>query len=124
MEVAPIPRGILALGAVLPAALAIGWLVSKAQWFWAHQPDLQFGWIVLLLCAYLFWEAWENKPAFRSRWTLSTTLLAAAGFALLFIVQLYHAAFGLNSPRLVPELRFPSSGSRVRVPCPAQFQCG
>ncbi len=50
------------LALLAPAFLAMAWLVSRAQWFWSNNPDLQFGWVVLLLCAYLFWEAWEKRP--------------------------------------------------------------
>jgi exosortase len=74
--------------------LSIAWLVSKAQWFWNHQPDLQFGWIVLLLCAYLFWEAWENRPAPEFRWSPLALALLGTASALLFLVQIYQAAFG------------------------------
>ena len=85
---------------LLPSGIAIAWLVSKTQWFWMHRPDLQFGWIVLMLCGYLFWEAWERKPDLCDRWTLSTLVLAAGGLGLLFVVQMYQAAFGLNSASL------------------------
>jgi exosortase len=75
----------------------MAWLVSKAQWFWSQEPDLQFGWVVLLLCAYLFWEAWENRPAPRCRGTVASLGLALVGLALLFVVQIYQSAFGTNA---------------------------
>jgi len=75
----------------------MGWLVSKAQWFWSHVADLQFGWIVLLLCAYLFWEAWESRPQPRCQATVGVFGLGGAGLALLFLVQVYQAAFGTNA---------------------------
>jgi exosortase len=71
--------------------------VSKAQWFWGHRPDLQFGWVVLFLCAYLFWEAAEHCPAWRFRLGSSCLLAFGLGCGILFLVQIYQAAFGSNA---------------------------
>lgn len=80
-----------------PSLLAMAWLVSKAQWFWNNRPDLQFGWVVVLLCAYLFYEALEKQPplSVRPRWW--SILAFAAGAAGLFLVQIYQVAFGTNA---------------------------
>jgi exosortase len=83
--------------ALCPSWLAAAWLVSKAQWFWSHRPDLQFGWVVLLLSGYIFWEAWEKRPAPKYRWTLLNAGLVALGLGFLFVVQIYQAAFGTNA---------------------------
>jgi exosortase len=91
------PSSYLLLAGLLPACLAMGWLVSKAQWFWRHRPDLQFGWIVLLLCAYLFWEAWETRPQPRCQASPGVFGLGCFGLALLFLVQIYQAAFGTSA---------------------------
>ncbi|MFO1496821.1 MAG: exosortase/archaeosortase family protein [Verrucomicrobiota bacterium] len=82
---------------LFPSGLAMVWLVAKAQWFWNHRPDLQFGWIVLLLCVYLLWEAWEKRPAFRGLWTIATGTLVGLALPLLFLVQIYQAAYGTNA---------------------------
>lgn len=89
------------LALLAPAFLAMAWLVSRAQWFWSNNPDLQFGWVVLLLCAYLFWEAWEKRPPihWKPRWWSAT--LACTGLALLFLVQIYQAALGSNAASTV-----------------------
>ncbi len=81
---------------MLPLLLAFGWLVSKAQWYWNHQPDLQFGWIVLGLCAFVAWDQWERRPPLvcQARWPFF--LGSLAGSAVLFTMQLYQAAFGLT----------------------------
>jgi exosortase len=91
--------------ALAPMWIAFAWLISKLQWFWTHKPDLQFGWIVLLLVAFLIWDNWSNRPRpiFQVRWPFF--LLALSGCALLFIVQIYHAAFGMM-PALVMGLAF------------------
>ena len=88
------------LGYLLPAGIAMAWLVSKAKWFWQHNPELQFGWIVLLLAAYLFWEAWESRPAYRWQWRISSGFCLALGIALLFLTQLYQSAYGLTAASL------------------------
>jgi exosortase len=84
-----------------PAALALSWLVSKAQWFWNHRPDLQFGWIVLMLVAFLLWDGWDRRPAIRARVTPLSCIFALFGFFLLFVVQIYQAAFGLMPASLL-----------------------
>ena len=81
---------------LLPCWVAMGWLVSKAQWFWRHNPDLQFGWIVLMLCAFLLWEAWEARSAVFYRWTVWALLSAGAGCGALFLTQVYQTAYGLT----------------------------
>ena len=89
--------------ALTPMWLAFAWLISKLQWFWTNKPDLQFGWIVLLLCAFLLWDQWSKRPEpiYRARWPLF--LFSLVGCALLFVVQIYHAAFGMM-PALVMGL--------------------
>ena len=81
--------------ALLPMLLAFSWLVSKAQWYWTHRPDMQFGWIVLMLSAFVIWDQWSRRPA--PRWQLGWPfiVLALVGAVLLFVMQLYQAAFGL-----------------------------
>lgn len=91
----------LPLLALLPSGLALAWLVSKAQWFWSHRPDLQFGWVVLLLCGYLIWEAWEKRPTVCFRWRFGTLVGVLCAVSLLFLVQIYQAAFGMNPATLL-----------------------
>lgn len=89
--------GSLALLSLLPTWLVLAWMVSKARWFWNEVPELHFGWAVLLLSAYLFWEAWETKPAYELRWKLSWLGLGIAGCLVLFVTQIYQAAYGLTA---------------------------
>jgi exosortase len=86
----------LILLALLPAWAAAAWLVDKARWFWQHNPELQFGWVVLMLCAYLIWDTWEKRPALRLRASFGFVLLAVAGVGLLFLTQIYQSAYGLT----------------------------
>jgi exosortase len=87
--------------AMAPSWLAMAWLVSKAQWFWTHRPDLQFGWAVLILAVYLIQEAWQRRPAPVYQWCGMGALSALAGGLLLFMVQIYQAAFGVMAASVV-----------------------
>jgi len=84
-----------------PAFLAMAWLVAKVHWFWNNNPDLQFGWIVLLLCGYLFWEAWGTRPALDPRPRAWALALGCIGLPLLFLVQVYQVALGPNASSTV-----------------------
>lgn len=89
------PRSSLGLwAALLPMWLALGWLVSKAQWFWNHNPEMAFGWMVLLLSAFLIWDQWKSvpRPVFEIRWPFFVFAFCGAG--MLFLVQMYQAAYG------------------------------
>jgi exosortase len=86
---------------LLPSLLAMAWLVSKAQWYWNHRPDLQFGWGLLLICAYLFWSAWETHPPLRCHWTWYGAIAGVVGLGLLFLNQIYQAAFGMMPASLM-----------------------
>jgi exosortase len=81
--------------ALMPTLLAFAWLVSKAQWYWNHRPDMQFGWIVLMLCAFVIWDQWAKRPAPAWRVNLLFVLCGLGGLGILFVMQLYQAAFGL-----------------------------
>lgn len=80
--------------ALLPMWLALGWLVSKTQWFWTHNPEMAYGWMVLLLSIFLIWDQWKNLPCpvFKLCWPFY--VFAMGGAAMLFLVQIYQAAYG------------------------------
>jgi exosortase len=82
---------------LLPSALAMLWLVFRARWFWTHNPELQFGWIVLPLWAYLFGEAWSSRPRPRFQWTGRAVAMVCLALAALFFAQLHRAAFGVTT---------------------------
>lgn len=75
--------------------VAAAWLISKAQWFWSNRPEMNFGWIVVLLCGFLFWEVWPTRPPAVFKSVRASVLLALPAAPLLFLFQIYHAAFGL-----------------------------
>ena len=81
--------------ALAPMWLAFAWLISRVQWFWVHRPDLQFGWIVLLLCGFLIWDNWAKRPEALCKIRWPFLVFGLMGCALLFLVQIYHAAYGM-----------------------------
>ena len=86
---------------LLPSFIALAWLAAKASWFWNHQPDLSFGWIVIFLCAFLFWESWQVRPSATLKVGWPSVSCGVAGIGLLFTFQIYQAAFGLKPAALV-----------------------
>ena len=87
--------------ALMPTWLALAWLVSQARWVWGHRPEMQFGWLVLVLAGYLAWENWEKRPPILGRMNLSVMVGFILGVGLVFIVQIYQAFFGMNSASLL-----------------------
>lgn len=47
----------------LPALAVAAWWIWDLQRQWRVLPDYQYGWIVVMLAAYLVWERSENQPA-------------------------------------------------------------
>jgi exosortase len=86
---------------LMPSFVALTWLSAKASWFWNHQPDLSFGWIVVFLCAFLFWESWQVRPAATLKVSWVSVLCGMIGIGLLFVFQIYQAALGLKPAALV-----------------------
>jgi exosortase len=79
---------------LLPTWVALAWLIYNASWFWSHNPDLNFGWLVVVLSGFLVLEAQAQLPLPRCRWTFGSITFAVLGFALLIVFQMYQAAFG------------------------------
>ena len=90
---------------LLPSWVAAGWLAYQASWYWSNNPDMNFGWIVLLLCGFLVTEVAPQLPEARSRWGGGPVVLAALGLGALVIFQLYQAAFG-TMPASIMGLAF------------------
>ena len=83
-----------------PAWLAVAWLISRAQWFWSHWPDLQFGWVLLGLSGYLIWESWQTAPPLAPRLGVSFFAAFLPGVAFLLLFQVYQAAMGISPASL------------------------
>jgi exosortase len=83
-----------------PAWVVSAWLIRKASWFWSHNPDLQFGYVVVLLCGYLIWEGWGQRPPLSARWGWLSIGCMLLGGAALFLTQIYQAAYGMTPASL------------------------
>jgi len=79
---------------LLPSWVAATWLAYHASWYWSHSPEMQFGWMVLILCGFLVTEVAMQRPLAQQRWGLLPMLLVVIGVLALVMFQLYHAAFG------------------------------
>jgi exosortase len=87
-QLGKLPRWIVT-GAVF-AALWYLLLECLAQ-YWTVQPEYSFGWLVPVLCGYLFWLRWRSAPALGN----PKVGLARVGFAV--------AAFGLLPTWLIVQ---------------------
>jgi hypothetical protein len=93
----PVVPAVWLWACLLPTALGFAWLITKTSWFWRNNPDMQFGWIVVMLCGYLLLEQWETRPPARLRWTWPGLALGILVLPWLFVVQVYQVAFGTNA---------------------------
>jgi hypothetical protein len=50
--------------AVTAAVFGALWcmLVERLAQYWVIQPEYNFGWLVPILCGYLFWLRWRSRP--------------------------------------------------------------
>ena len=77
----------------LPVGLILGWWLYDLQVQWRALVEYQFGWIVLLLSAYLVWERWPTIPAKdrpASLWLC--TALVCLGTPCVLVAELYKQA--------------------------------
>lgn len=74
----------------LPAALIAGWWVRDLSFQWSSLVDYHYGWLVLLLTAFLIWERWPTRPRDDrpTGWTIPF-LLALIGLPLVAVSELY-----------------------------------
>jgi exosortase len=79
---------------LLPSWVAAAWLSYQSSWYWSHSPEMQFGWMVLILCGFLVTEVATQRPLAKPRWGLLPVILVVIGVVALVMFQLYQAAFG------------------------------
>jgi len=46
----------------IPILLIVGWWILDLRVHWDSVPEYNFGWIVVLLTAYLVWDRWAARP--------------------------------------------------------------
>ncbi len=81
--------------AYLMVLLIAGWWAYDLHFHWHSIPEYQFGWIVLLLAAYLAWERWPSRPQSdtpASLWVCGFVLLI--GTPLVLVAELYRYSVG------------------------------
>ncbi len=82
-------------GPYVGCGLILTWWFYDLQVHWSSLPEYQFGWIVLILVAYLLWEGWGARPRQDTPvapWKAAILLLI--GFPLVLTAELYKQAIG------------------------------
>lgn len=80
---------------LLPAFVALAWFTERVSYYWNTDPDLSFGWIVLMLSGYILWETFEHRRWALNQWGVLTFLGFGFGMCFLFLFQIYTAAMGV-----------------------------
>lgn len=74
----------------IPGGLIVAWWIWELSHHWAALVEYQFGWIVVVLAAFLAWERLPNQPERQpGRHSILVTLLAMAGFIAVLGAELY-----------------------------------
>lgn len=77
----------------IPAAVVGVWWLRDLSYYWNSNVEYRYGWIVLMLAAYLAWERWPTRPRRDEPMALWQGLLpAVAAFPLLLVAELYKNA--------------------------------
>ncbi len=77
----------------IPAAVVSGWWLRDLSHYWNSNVEYRFGWIVLMLAAYLVWERWPTRPTRVEPVSSGQGLLpAVAALPLLLVAELYKNA--------------------------------
>ncbi|MSU36185.1 MAG: exosortase/archaeosortase family protein [Pedosphaera sp.] len=77
----------------IPAAAVGAWWLRDLSYYWNSNVESRFGWIVLILTAYLGWERWPTRPRRGEPVSPGQGLLpAVAAWPLLLIAELYKNA--------------------------------
>lgn len=90
----------------LPSVGVLGWWLYDLQFQWRALVEYQFGWLVLVLSAFLVWERWPTRPTQdtpASVWKCG--MLAAFGTPLVLLAELYK-----NGIASTPAASFALSG--------------
>ncbi|HTI71295.1 MAG TPA: exosortase/archaeosortase family protein [Candidatus Limnocylindria bacterium] len=74
----------------IPGAAVLAWWIYDLSFQWASLVEFRFGWMVVMLSAFLFWERWPTRP--KEDVPASTPIvvgLALAGLPLIVMAELY-----------------------------------
>ena len=126
----------------LPLAVFVGWWIYSLQFQWRAQEEYRFGYLVVVLVAFLVWDRWDSRPqgdipvATWRAWGWSLI-----GFPLVLVAELYRYALARSSasatalslgtlcfiraailqqwgPQTLRHFRFPILFALIAVPIP------
>ena len=138
-------RRINLLPACLPLVVFVGWWIYSLQFLWRDQQEYRYGYLVVLLVAFLVWDRWDSRPksdAPAAFWQAAVWLLA--GFPLVLVAELYRHAMARGpasatalslgticfiraaillqwGPQTLRHFRFPILFALIAVPLPGIF---
>ena len=126
----------------LPLAVFVGWWIYSLQFQWRAQEEYRFGYLVVVLVAFLVWDRWASRPqgdipvATWRAWGWSLL-----GFPLVLVAELYRYALARSpasatalslgtlcfiraailqqwGPQTLRHFRFPILFALIAVPIP------
>jgi exosortase len=129
----------------LPLAVFVGWWIYSLQFQWRAQEEYRFGYLVVVLVAFLVWDRWDSRPRGDTpvtTWRASGWLLV--GFPLVLVAELYRHALARSpasatalslgtlcfirasilqqwGPQTLRHFRFPILFALIAVPLPGIF---
>jgi exosortase len=129
----------------LPLAVFVGWWIYSLQFQWRAQEEYRFGYLVVVLVAFLVWDRWDGRPRGDTpvtTWRASGWLLV--GFPLVLVAELYRHALARSpasatalslgtlcfirasilqqwGPQTLRHFRFPILFALIAVPVPGIF---
>jgi exosortase len=126
----------------LPLAVFVGWWIYSLQFQWRAQEEYRFGYLVVVLVAFLVWDRWDSRPIRdipSSLWRAA--LWSLIGFPLVLVAELYRYALARSpasatalslgtlcfiraailqqwGPQTLRHFRFPILFALIAVPIP------
>ena len=126
----------------LPLAVFVGWWIYSLQFQWRAQEEYRFGYLVVVLVAFLVWDRWDSRPKRdipSSLWRAA--LWSLIGFPLVLVAELYRYALARSpasatalslgticfiraailqqwGPQTLRHFRFPILFALIAVPIP------
>ena len=126
----------------LPLAVFVGWWIYSLQFQWRAQEEYRFGYLVVVLVAFLVWDRWDSRPIRdipSSLWRAWGWSLL--GFPLVLVAELYRYALARSpasatalslgtlcfiraailqqwGPQTLRHFRFPILFALIAVPIP------
>ena len=126
----------------LPLAVFVGWWIYSLQFQWRAQEEYRFGYLVVVLVAFLVWDRWDSRP--KSDAPVATWRAwgwSLIGFPLVLVAELYRYALARSpasatvlslgtlcfiraailqqwGPQTLRHFRFPILFALIAVPIP------